>query len=243
MQSTTGEYITLIAFPELKDAMPYAMALSEAGIQHRVSEKFRDFDPTFAGNRSMDQVKVEVLASEHAIALEVITALDAGAEIRVLPNTLKRKRSSTGFWIATTVVFLMCTLYFANRSENNGQPLATDGAMIYKKHDTHSTGSYRLDTGEMVSEETDADANGINEKGELYDQRGEIQSAWYDRDQNGWIDEWRKYDRLGRLSSSSIDKNGDGLFEIYIEHRTDGDVEYFDLNGDGYYDPDEIVTN
>jgi len=243
VQDVTGEYITLIAFPELKDAMPYAMALSEAGIEHRVAEQFTEFDPTFAGNRRMDQVRVEVLLSEHEVALRIIENIDAGADLRVLRDTTSSKRGSTGLWIASTVVLLLSTLYFANRSDNAAETQLISDPLFYYNQTSTSVEVFRKGDQMLVSEDLDEDGNGIFEKGEIYDRNGELNSMWFDLDQDGSIDEWRMYDRLGRWATTSLDRNGDGYFEVFIEHRAEGDIEYNDVNGDGFFDPEEVVNN
>lgn len=241
MESTSAEYITLIAFPDLKDAMPYALALSEAGIEHRVTEQFRDFDPTFADNRRMDQVKVEVLLSAHEAALQVIENIDAGADLRVLRKTEKSTSSSKTLWMVSTLVLLLSTLYFANRSEQDKSPVYDD-PIFYYNQTLNSVEKFRIDTKEQILENIDEDGNGIFEKGEIYDRNGELNSMWFDRDQDGVIEEQRTYDRLGRWASTSKDNDGDGYFEEYIEHRTEGDIKYIDTNGDAYYDTEEIIS-
>ena len=240
MESSSAEYITLIAFPDLKDAMPYALALSEAGIEHRVTEQFRDFDPTFADNRRMDQVKIEVLLNEHEAALQVIENIDAGADLRVLRNTDKSTSGSKALWVISTIILLLSTLYFANRSEQDVDEVYND-PIFYYNQTSNSYEVFRKDTKEQVSEDHDEDGNGIFEKGEIYDRNGELNSTWFDRDQDGSIDEWRMYDRLGRWASTYKDIDGDGYCEEYIEHRTKGDIKYIDTNGDTYYDLDEVV--
>ncbi len=91
MPEAQPEFIALIVFPELRDALPFALALSEAGIEHRISEKFAEFDPSFAARKKMDQVKVEVVKEDYEAALAAIDKVGQDSSMRVVKGKSKRE--------------------------------------------------------------------------------------------------------------------------------------------------------
>ena len=217
MTNERSDYRTLIAFPELKDAMNYVMALSKAGIEHRLTERFRDFDPTFADNRTMDQVRIEVRGSDLDKALKLIENVDGGAEMHVI-HAPKKGSGSIGVWIISSIVLLLSTLYFANKSSRRSSKPVTDHPLFQIKEHGAGFETVWKETNEMASEHFDKDANGVTERAEFYNKEGDMVYMWIDEDQDGMIDEWRRYDDLGKLVLSHKDMNADGVIDETIIH-------------------------
>lgn len=204
-------FITLGAFPELKDLLPYANALSEAGIEHRITEQFKVFDPTFADNRKMDQVRLEVLEEEHDAAVAVISGIDQ-VPLRVIKNTVRAKRGSV-FWILTTVILLLTTLWFAKSASNEENVEAQYDPLFNFKGSNQGIEQTWKDSGERAVMRYDEDRNGIFERIEYFDRAGSLSEQWLDADQDGLFEVRHFIAPNGEIEQVMMDADRDGRWE------------------------------
>lgn len=204
------EFIDLVCFPELKDVLPFARCLSEAGIEHRISEQFKDFDPTFADNRKMDQVRLQVRKIDYDAAMKAIEDVDQ-TPMRVIKNTARAK-SSTNIWMFVSVGLLLSTLWFARKGVQREEvPAQYDP--LFDFHSSEMGIEQTWKNGGKVSMRFDEDRNGIFERIEYYDRQGRLVEQWLDKDEDGVFEEWQMLDEGGQVEAVRFDRDADGRWD------------------------------
>lgn len=94
----------------------------------------------------------------------------------------------------------------------------------------------------LVSIHYDLNRDLENDSSVFFDTKGRSAGAWIDRDYDGLMDFEYLLDRHGNIVSTYDDSDRDGRFEDYSWWSPDSIITHRDLNDDGFFGSDEIIS-